>query len=136
MPRKKTADYIGRAELERQRERIEAGDFPFRLKMAGLKLGGLPITDYAPDFWLVQDADGKRVGYVTSAWWSPELEVNIALAHVPHALAEIGSRLQVELPDTYCENSGQAVAAEVCDIPFRPSVNPGAREVRREKEEA
>ncbi|SDY48688.1 glycine cleavage T C-terminal barrel domain-containing protein [Citreimonas salinaria] len=128
VPRKKEADYVGKATLEAQRDRIEAGDYPFALKMVGLKLGGKPITDYAPDFWLVQDDAGKRVGYVTSPWWSPELGFNIALAHVPYALSELGTPLRVELPEAYCEVSGQPVAAEVCDVPFRASENPSARE--------
>jgi aminomethyltransferase len=128
VPKRKSADYIGRAALERQREQIEAGDFPFKQKMVGLKLGGLPITDYAPDFWLVQDTDGQRIGYVTSAWWSPELEVNIALAFVPPGHAEIGSSVQVELPESYSENSGQAVEAVVSEMPFRASEHPSARE--------
>jgi aminomethyltransferase len=128
VPKKKEADYIGKQELERQRAVIDAGGFPFKLKLAGLKLGGLAITDYASDFWLVQDQDGHRVGYVTSAWWSPELGVNIALAQVPPELGDIGTPLKVELPESYSENSGQAVAAEVCDVPFRPSAHPSARE--------
>ena len=128
VPRRKTADYVGKAELERQRAIIDGGDYPFQMKLAGLKLGGLPVTDYAPDFWLVQDADGARVGYVTSPWWSPELEVNIALAYVPWKQSAVGTPLRVELPETYCESSGHAVDAEVCEVPFRPSENPSARE--------
>jgi aminomethyltransferase len=131
VPRKKTADYIGKAELERQREKIDAGDYPFSLKLVGMKVGGLPVTDYAPDFWLVQDEDGNRVGYVTSIWWSPELEVNVALAYVPWNHRETGTRMKVELPEAYCESSGQAVDAEVCDVPFRPSAHPSARERAR-----
>jgi aminomethyltransferase len=131
VPRKKTADYIGKAELERQREKIDAGDYPFSLKLVGMKVGGLPVTDYAPDFWLVQDEDGNRVGYVTSIWWSPELAVNVALAYVPWNFRETGTRMKVELPEAYCESSGQAVDAEVCDVPFRPSAHPSARERAR-----
>ncbi len=131
VPRKKQADYIGRAALERQRERIEAGDYPFALKLAGLRLGGRPIVDYAPDFWLVQNAEGARVGYVTSPWWSPELCSNIALAYVPWRLAEPGTALRVELPEAYVERSGQPVEAEVCEVPFRPSAHPSAREQAR-----
>lgn len=131
VPRKKTADYIGKAELERQREKIDAGDYPFRLKLVGMKVGGLPVTDYAPDFWLVQDEDGNRVGYVTSIWWSPELEVNVALAYVPWNHRETGTRMKVELPEAYCESSGHAVDAEVCHVPFRPSAHPSARERAR-----
>jgi len=128
VPRKKTADYIGRGELERQRTEIDAGRAPFRLKLAGLKLGGRPITDYAPDFWLVRREAGARCGYVTSPWWSPELETNIALAYVPWEENTPGTRFEVELPDRYTEVSGMPVPAEVVEVPFRPSVNPSARE--------
>ena len=128
VPRKKEADYIGKAALESQRARIDAGDFPFRQKMVGLKLGGLPITDYASDFWLIQDVDGRRVGYVTSPWWSPELETNIALGFVPPEFSEPGTPLQVELPEMYLHISNAPVGAEVVEVPFRPSVNPSARE--------
>lgn len=128
VPRKKEADYIGRTELERQRAEIEAGRAPFRLKLVGLKLGGKPITDYAPDFWLVRRPRGARCGYVTSPWWSPELETNIALAYVPWEESDLGAHFEVELSDRYNDVSGMAVPAEVVAMPFRPSVHPGARE--------
>ncbi len=133
VPRKKTADYIGRKELERQRAEIDAGRFPFKLKLVGMRLGGAPITDYASDFWLVTTREGNRVGYLTSPWWSPELDTNIALGYVPVELADVGAQLKVELPDAYAESPGQAVNAEVCDVPFRPSVNPSAREKAKER---
>jgi aminomethyltransferase len=129
VPRKKKADYVGRQELERQRAEIDAGRFPFKLKMVGLRLDGRPITDYASDFWLVSTAEGERVGYVTSPWWSPELGSNIALAYVPVGQSEVGTELRVELPEPWAERPGEPVAAEVCVVPFRPSVNPSAREL-------
>ena len=99
----------------------------------GLALGGQPITDYAPDFWLIQTPEGQRVGYVTSPWWSPELGHNIALGYVPWEMSGLGTRFRVELPAGYAETSGEPVAAEVVDVPFRPSVHPSAREQSRAK---
>ncbi|MGJ3261361.1 MAG: glycine cleavage T C-terminal barrel domain-containing protein [Rhodospirillales bacterium] len=129
VPRQKTADYIGKAELERQRDLIEAGQPPFAMKLVGLELGGKPITDYAPDFWLIADQNGHRVGYITSPWWSPELESNIALGYVPWPMSEIGTELTAELPEAYVDYSGEPVNATVVEVPFRPSVNPSAREI-------
>ena len=91
-------------------------------------MGGKPITDYAPDFWLVTDTEGLRCGYVTSPWWMPELQTNIALAFVPWDKTEIGTELRVELPEPYAERSGAPAAAEVCEVPFVSSAHPSARE--------
>ena len=129
--RKKEADYIGKAALEAQRDEIDAGRYPFALKLVGLKMGGKPITDYAPDFWLIADTDGARVGYVTSPWWSPELECNIALGYVPWEMSGIGTELRVILPEAYVDVSGEAVEAHVSEVPFRPSAHPSAREQAR-----
>jgi len=130
VPRKKEADYIGKARLEAVRAQIEAGNPPFKSKMVGLKLGGRPITDYAPDFWLISErVDGDPAGYVTSPWYSPELETNIALAWVDVNLAPVGTKLFVWLPEEYASAPGQPAEAEVVQVPFRPSVNPNAREV-------
>lgn len=133
VPRRKTADYIGKEVLENQRAQIETGSYPFRLKLVGLKMGGRPITDYAPDFWLIRNRKGGRCGYVTSPWWSPELETNIALGYVPWEQAEIGTRLYVELPETYAERADQPVSAVVTDVPFVASEHPSAREQARKK---
>ncbi|HAW46258.1 MAG TPA: glycine cleavage system protein T [Roseovarius sp.] len=132
VPRKKSADYIGKAALEAQRDEIEAGRYPFALKLVGLKMGGLPITDYAPDFWLVGDENDERCGYVTSPWYSPDLEQNIALAYVPWEKSAIGTRLRVELPEMYQESSGKSVWAIVSEVPFVASAHPSARERRKE----
>lgn len=135
VPRNKAADYIGKAKLEAVRGLVDAGTPPFTMKMVGITFGGQPITDYAPDFWLISEtADGDAVGYITSPWFSPELGTNIALAWVPVGLSAIGTGLQVWLPDEYAgEALGQPVAAQVVAVPFRPSVNPNAREVAKEK---
>ena len=132
VPRRKQSDYIGRAALEAARAAIEAGQPPFRNILVGLVFGGAPVTDYANDFWLVSAATGgDPVGYVTSPWYSPELATNIALAYVPWELRHVGTALRVQLPAIYRDGAAPTVAAEVVDVPFRPSVNPNSREVAR-----
>jgi len=103
--------------------------------MVGITFGGLPVTDYASDFWLIaHTGDSDPVGYISSPWYSPELQINIALAWVPVADSEIGTQLEVWLPDEYAVgHPGNTVSAEVVDVPFRPSVNPNAREVAKYK---
>ena len=133
VPRNKKSDYIGKEELERQRAIIDEGNAPFKMKMVGITLGGKEITNYAPDFWLVTDTEDKEVGYLTSPWWSPELETNIALAWVPWEASEVGTKYKVKLPDEYSETPGVSVDAEIVDVPFRESVNPNKREVQAAK---
>lgn len=131
VPRAKEADYIGKAALDWARAQLETGRPPFTHTLVGLRIdGGRPIDDYAPDFWLVsQTADAEPTGYVTSPWYSPELETNIAMASVPLAASLLGSTLWVHLPDEYGDEPGVPVRAEVVDMPFRPSVNPNQREL-------
>jgi len=133
VPRNKEADYIGKEELERQRAVIDGGDFPFKMRMVGLIFGGKQITDYAPDFWLIADTEGNDMGYITSPWWSPELDTNIALGWVPWTSSEVGTKLQVRLPDEYSESPGVTAEGEIVDVPFRESVNPNKREVQKAK---
>lgn len=134
VPRTKEADYIGKARLNEVRALIEAGDPPYRTQLVGLMLGGNPIDDYAPDFWLVSEAEtSDPIGYVTSPWYSPELGTNIALAHVPTELSEVGTVLWVALPEQYSPVPGVSVRAEVVPLPFRPSVNPNQRERLKER---
>ncbi len=130
VPRKKTADYIGKQALEAARVAVEAGAPPFTHVMVGMKLGGWPIEDYAPDFWLVgAEPAAEPVGYLTSPWYSPELDTNIAMGFVPVALSALGTQLWVHLPDLYAEVAGHPVSAEVVEMPFRPSSSPSRREV-------
>ena len=130
VPRRKEADYIGKARLEEVRARVEAGDPPFRLVLVGIRLGGKPIEDYASDFWPISPAGGgDPFGYVTSPWYSPELKTNIAMGYVPWESREIGTGLAIHLPDAYAEAPGEPVAGEVVEMPFRESANPSAREI-------
>lgn len=129
VPRDKPGDYIGRSALEGIRSSIEQGNPPFTHQLVGMVLGGKPIDDYAPDFWLILGPlDDDPIGYVTSPWYSPELETNIAMGFVPVERTAIGAELRVTLPDQYAEVPGQPVPARVVEIPFRPSVNPNTRE--------
>ena len=136
VPRKKKGDYVGRAALERMREAVEAGRPPFSMVMVGMTMGGKPIDDYAPDFWLVSDADaGDPIGYLTSPWYAPELGANIAMGYVPVARSAVGAELTVWLPDEYASEPGKPDRARVCEVPFRPSANPSARERARARGE-
>lgn len=94
--------FVGRDALVRE---MEAG-IPRRI--AGLRLleRGVPRTGYP-----VLDGEGRRVGEVTSGLLSPTLGIPVALALVPAALAEPGSRLSVEI-------RGRALAAAVVPTPF------------------
>ena len=100
--------FIGKEELMKIKERgVEQ-------KLCGLKMGGEPITWYNEDFYLVKDAQGEKdVGYVTSAFYSPKLGSNIALATLPTALSGVGTGLTVALP-----GESAPVAAEVHRVPF------------------
>jgi aminomethyltransferase len=140
----KAGDYIGKEALEAQKAQVEAGEYPFALKLIGLKMAGKPIQEYATDFWLISDPDsGEEVGYITSPWWNPELETNIALGFVPAATLqaatdtplndeiydeELDVEFAVHLPDEYAETPGEPVYATVAPVPFKESVNPSARE--------
>ena len=132
VPRAKEADYVGRARLEQVRAEVEAGNPPFKLTLVGMAFEGKPVEDYASDFWLISGADGgDPVGYVTSPWYSPELETNIAMGYVPIAMSEIGTAVRIWLPEQYQTEPGKAADGRVVEIPFRPSVNPNAREIAK-----
>jgi glycine cleavage system aminomethyltransferase T len=144
VPDDKDADYIGKEELERQQELIDNGEYPFSMKLIGLKIAGEPIRDYAPDFWLISDPEtGEECGYLTSPWWNPDLETNIGMGYVPAETLEevtdtplddriyeedLDLEFEVHLPDEYADTPGEPVFASVAAVPFKESVNPSARE--------
>ena len=131
VPRKKTDDYIGKEALEAMRAKMEAGDKPYSNQLVGFVLGGKPIEEYAPDFWLVSEDGTTPIGYLTSPWYSPELETNIAMGYVPYEKKDIGNKFKFHLPNEYCDTPGQPVDGEIVEMPFRPSVNPNAREIAK-----
>jgi aminomethyltransferase len=87
------ADFVGKEALRR----IKA-EGPKR-KLVGVEIGGAQLGTYIDssmiDFFPVS-ANGRRVGDVTSACWSPRLEKNIGFAMVPIEHAELGTELEIE----------------------------------------
>jgi aminomethyltransferase len=141
VPDDKAGEYVGKEALEAQKEQVENGEYPFTQKMVGLKFAGEPVRDYAPDFWIISDPEtGEECGYVTSPWYNPELETNLALGFVPAEKLDVDDHIdevyegdeekefQIHLPDEYAEESGEPVYAKVSEVPFKESVNPSARE--------
>ena len=55
----KTSDYVGKTVLEKMKADLKDGKKPYKLQLVGLSLGGKPIEEYAPDFWLVSE-DGNE----------------------------------------------------------------------------
>ena len=84
-----------------------------RQRLVGLRVGGEPIVWYNEDFYLVKDVDsGDDVGYVTSAFWSPSQQSNIALAVMPPTHWRRGTDVKVQLP------KDGIVDARVVRVPF------------------
>jgi len=98
------ADFIGRKALERIRTE------GVKRKLVGIELGGGALPFELASFWPVV-LDGRRVGYVTDAIWSPRLEHNIGYAWVPMELSVPGSGVVVEMPEG-------TTPARVVTLPF------------------
>ena len=70
--------------LEKMKADLKAGNKPYKLQLVGLELGGKPIEEYAPDFWLISDEMVEsQLGFITSPWYHPEKKQNIAMGYVP-----------------------------------------------------
>ena len=136
----KKGDYIGKEALENMKKELLNGQKPYKLQLVGMELGGKPIEEYAPDFWLISK-DGKNpIGFVTSPWYHPEKGTNIAMGYVPFdgtinkngfPKGNVGDKFKVHLPKKYCEKGSNPVDAVVVDIPFTESYNPNTREVAK-----
>ncbi len=135
----KKGDYIGKKVLEQMGADIKAGKKPYKLQLVGLELGGKPIEEYAPDFWLIsEEGGGEPVGFITSPWYHPEKKMNIAMGYVPFdgtlntngfPKGKEGTKFKVHLPEKYSETHGKPVDAVIASIPFTESYNANTREV-------
>jgi glycine cleavage system aminomethyltransferase T len=81
-----------------------------RRKLVGIRIDAAPLGMWLEDFWPVS-AEGRAVGRLTSASYSPRLAINMGYAWVPIELAEKGARLRVDSP-------GGPMDAEVVPLPF------------------
>ena len=103
----KEADFIGKDALTKIKQE------GVKQRLVGLKFDGNPITWYNEDFYLVKNCDtGGDIGYITSAFWSPNVGSNIALGVMPKTHWKRGTSVNVQLP-----NDG-IVGAKVVRVPF------------------
>lgn len=102
--------FIGKEALKKLKE-----EGPTR-KLVGLKFGGPRITWYNPDFWIVSDEnDQKSLGYITSAFFSPKIGSNIALAMMPIEHTAIGTKVKAHVN---VDETAGPVDAEIVEVPF------------------
>jgi aminomethyltransferase len=86
----KRADFIGREALQRiKKDGVER-------KLVGVEIDGAPV-EFNQTKWEV-DAEGKRVGQITSAIHSPRLKKNIGYAMVPTDLSKLGTQFTAMTP--------------------------------------
>ena len=98
------AEFIGKAALLRIRKN------GVRRKQVGLRIEGPPLEEPNTTFWNIIK-NGNNVGKVTSAVYSPRLELNIALAIVSKEVANIGNVVDVSMPHG-------TVPASIVETPF------------------
>jgi aminomethyltransferase len=88
-------DFVGKEALKRIKE-----EGPKR-KLIGVEIEGPSLGSYIDnemiDMFPVSD-NGTRIGKVTSACYSPQLEKNIGFAMVPIEYAEMGRKYEVDVP--------------------------------------
>jgi aminomethyltransferase len=87
------------------------GTVPLTRKRVGLvALERVPVREHTE----LQDAEGLRIGEVTSGLLGPSAGKPIAMGYVPPALAAPGTRINARV-------RGKAVPMEVCALPFVPN---------------
>jgi glycine cleavage system aminomethyltransferase T len=79
-------------------------------KLVGVRIDGPPLPMWLEDFWPVA-RDGHEVGKLTSASYSPRLDLNMGYAWVPIELSSEGTTLQIEAPT-------DSMPATVVRLPF------------------
>jgi aminomethyltransferase len=97
-------DYIGKDALEALKAK------GVDRKLTGIELEGDELRAELTWFWPVHK-DGKEVGKVTDAIWSPRLEKNIGYVWVPVELAVPGTTVDVESENGH-------LTGTIADIPF------------------
>jgi aminomethyltransferase len=102
--RREEANYPGA-----ERILLERGQGPVVKRVGLLVEGRQPVREGAA----VLDADGSEVGKVTSGGFAPTLGAPIAMAYVPAAMAEVGTRIQLN-------QRGKVHEATVTAMPFVP----------------
>ncbi len=100
----KKSDFIGKKALRIIKENGASR------KQVGLILKMDPLDSPNKDFWPVK-INGKIIGRVTSAVYSPRLKENIALAIIDIKFVSIGKILNVNI-------HGLELTAEIVEIPF------------------
>ena len=86
------ADFVSKAALRRIR------DEGVGIRQVGLEFDGPPLTGSNDEYWPIT-IEGRVVGKVTSAVYSPRLEKNIALALMDIAEAGLGTQAVIEKAD-------------------------------------
>jgi aminomethyltransferase len=79
-------------------------------KLVGVRIDGPPLPMWLEDFWPVTKY-GREVGRLTSASYSPRLDLNMGYAWVPIELATDDTTVQIEAPT-------DPMTATVVPLPF------------------
>ena len=97
-----TKEFVNSKALQAEKE---AG---VKNKLVGFKLidKGIPRHEYT-----IQDANGNKIGYVTSGTMSPSLDEAIGMGYVPVEYAQEGSKIYIEVRN-------KPLLAEVVKTPF------------------
>ena len=87
----KNADFLGREALRR----IKAEGV--KRKLVGIEVDGAKVGTWISHYWLAQ-ANGRRIGHVTSLTYSPRLKKNIGYALLSSDHAKLGTKFRVTSP--------------------------------------